>query len=318
MADVRWSWRLLRCGAFRLDGGGMFGMIPRTVWSRVVAPDERNRIPLQTNSLLLEREGMLVVVEAGIGNKQGPKERDIYAMEERSVLDALHEAGARPEDVSCVLVTHLHFDHAGGLTRTARAGEGEGPRLSFPNAEIVVQAREWEDARANRSTMHKTYLSDHLTPEVRERVRAVHGAEPLAAALARGCAAESGASALAGPTLGASVAVGFSFSEVRPGIDVFRVPGHTWGQQAIRFREPSGRWVVFVPDVMPTAWHAGGAYNLAYDVEPYVSMQMRALLLATAAREGWLLALDHDPGGAIFTVEAEADRPGAFRLVPAV
>ncbi len=303
----RWSWRLIRCGLFWLDGGGMFGIVPKALWSKLVTPDDRNRIPVQTNSLLLERDGKLVVIEVGNGDKFGPKERDIYSMEDRCVGSALREAGARPEDVSTVIVSHLHFDHAGGLTRRPRPGEPDRPALTFPNAEIVSQRQEWDDAVVNRSTMSRTYLPDHLTPEVRERLRLIDSPDPAVAIAARTGAAHAA---------GGAGASGFAATEVLPGIDVFRVPGHTWGQQAIRFTDTRGRVVVFTPDVMPTAAHAGAPYNMGYDVEPYVSMRVRMEFLEAARREKWLLAIDHEPGDAVRTVEA-GERPGQHRLEPA-
>lgn len=295
-----WSWRLMRCGAFRLDGGSMFGVVPRVVWEKASPPDDRNRIAVQTNALLLERDGRLVVIETGCGDKLAPKERDLYALEHRSVLDALHEAGARAQDVSSVIVSHLHFDHAGGLTRRPRAGEPDRPMLTFPNAEIIVQRQEWEDALANRSTMTRTYLKDHLTQEVAERVRLIDGPSPVTGA------------GQGGPTGFGR----FGFVEILPGVEVFRVPGHTWGQQAVRFTDPGGRTVVFTPDVMPTANHVGQAYNMAYDVEPFVSGQMRVRLLEAAAAGGWLLAIDHEPGRAVVAVEPDETRAGTYRLTP--
>ncbi len=281
-----------------LDGGAMFGVIPKPLWTRMVTPDERNRIPVQTNCLLLERGGEIVVVEVGNGDKFGVKERDIYGMEDRSILDALHEAGCRPEDVGTVIVTHLHFDHAGGLTRKARSGEGDSPQLTFPNARIVTQRREWEDAIANRSTMSKTYLREHLTEEVRERLTLVEGTAPP------------------DPLLEVEDVRGevFPGTEVLPGLEVARMPGHTWGQQAVRFRDAEGGTVVFVPDVMPTAHHASAAANMAYDVEPWVSMRMRMRLLHEASAQGWTLALDHEAGDAVFRVERDPSKPGAYSL----
>lgn len=294
---LTWNWRLLRCGAFRLDGGSMFGVVPRVVWSRLVQPDDRNRIPLQTNALLLERDGNIVVIELGIGDKFGPKERDIYAMEDRSVLRALDDAGCDPASVNAVILSHLHFDHAGGLTRLPRNGEGSEPVLAFPNARIVSQRQEWDDAMANRSTMHKTYLPSHLTPGVRERLALVDSPTP-------------------DPERGA----GLSFAPVPvaglEGIEVGRVPGHTWGQQAVRFTDPKGRTVVFTPDVMPTVNHVGAAYSMAYDVEAYVSMKMRSRLLNAAADHDWLLALDHEPGPPVVRVRRDAAKPGVFTLEP--
>jgi glyoxylase-like metal-dependent hydrolase (beta-lactamase superfamily II) len=272
----------------------MFGLIPKVVWSRWFPPsgdgaiDEANRMPLQQNALLLESGGRLVVVEAGIGDKMSPKEHAIYAQEmtpsgsPRSIHHALQEAGCRPEDVSAVLVTHLHFDHAGGLTRLAAPGaDPEKPLLTFPNAEVIVQRQEWEDALANRSTMNKTYLRNHLNEQVRERLRLVDGER-----------------------------------EVLPGISVIPVPGHTWGQQCIAVRASGGRTVVYCNDVMPTALHCRPTTNLSYDVEPYTSMLQRQKLLERAAAGGWTLVLDHEPGHAAFTARPEGER-GGFSLVAA-
>lgn len=299
-----WSWRLLRCGRFKLDGGAMFGILPKPVWTRLVEPDERNRIPLQCNSLLLERDGRLVLIETGIGDRTPDKLRDIYDLERRSVLDALREVDCRPEDVDHVVVTHLHFDHAGGLTRLPRAGESSDPKrppLSFPNARVVSQRVEWEDAKANRSTMHATYLPEHLTPEVEERLLLVDGAAPPT----------SDRDGLPSPDRW------FTFVEALPGIEVFRVPGHTWGQQAVKITRDDGRVMVYVPDVMPTVWHASPTANMAYDMEPYVSMLQRRALLELAAAEGWLLCLDHEPGeAAVFRVETDPEKPGRPRLTP--
>ena len=279
----------------------MFGLIPRIVWSKWFPPgviDEQNRMPLQTNALLLSSGGKLVVVEVGIGDKLSPKEHAMYTQEmqpsgpnagrPRAIHDALHEAGARPEDVSAVVCTHLHFDHAGGLTRLASpGGDPEKPVLTFPNAEIFTQKQEWEDALAGRSTMNKTYLRNHLNDEVRERVRLVEGEREL-------------------PVLPGV-----------PGVRVIPTPGHTWGQQVIAIDASvrgERRTVVFCSDVMPTARHCRPTTNLAYDVEPYTSMLERVKLLDRAADERWILVLDHEPGHAVFTVRRDTEKPGLHVL----
>lgn len=275
---MAWSIRLLRAGAFKLDAGCMFGLIPRVVWTRWLTPDDQNRMPLQQNCLLLERAGKLVVVEVGIGDKFDAKGRAMYEQDDRAIHDALDEVGCDPADVEAVVVTHLHFDHAGGLTRR-NGGDEAHPRLTFPNATIYVQQREWEDAIANKSTMNKTYLRNHLTDEVAERVHLVEGEQ-----------------------------------EVLPGIRVIPMAGHTWGQQGVLIEEARGRNVCFVPDVMPTRYHCRPTTNLSYDVEPYTSMLSRARMLQRAVDERWTLVLDHEHGHPVFTPLRDPEKPGAYLL----
>ncbi|MGD9689602.1 MAG: MBL fold metallo-hydrolase [Phycisphaerales bacterium] len=324
---VTYSWKLLRAGAFRLDGGSMFGLIPRVVWSRACPPDERGRMPVQHNCLILERTGPVgggrpgpkrIVIEAGTGDKLDARSRELFELEPRSVIDALGEIGCDPASIDATIVSHLHFDHAGGLTRLARPGEtpdwtgpascfagsrgDHGVKLTFPNAQVVCQKREWEDALANRSVMTRTYFVDHLLP-IRERVRLVDSPPPFAPGTTPDRDDMPRAPLEARET------------EVYPGVWVFRVPGHTWGQQAVRFAGPDGKSVVFTPDVMPTAWHVGQAYSLAYDVEPYTSSVSRHWFLSEAAERGWTLVLDHEPGNPVRTVRR--NDKGWFDLVEA-
>ena len=112
----------LRTGAFRLDGGGMFGLIPKPMWSQWITPDTENRIALATRSLLVESRDGLVLVEAGCGDKWTDRERAMYELERRTAVDALAELGVDPRDIAHVVLTHLHFDHAAGLTRSVAAG----------------------------------------------------------------------------------------------------------------------------------------------------------------------------------------------------
>ncbi len=270
---MSYRWTLLRAGAFRLDGGSMFGVVPKALWARLSPPDEDNRIPLQTNCLLLEGGGRRVLVETGYGAKWGDKDRAIFGMQDRSVLDALAELGVRPGDIDAVIVTHLHFDHAGGLTHLGDDGQAVS---SFPRAEVIVQRQEWEDALANRSTMTRTYLRSHLDP-VAAQLRLVDGEQ-----------------------------------EVLPGIHVWPMIGHTFGQQAVRFADAAGT-VCFPGDVMPTVSHVGAAYNMAYDILPYTNLQSKAALLARAAAEGWRLVIDHEPGRPVVRVLG-TEKPGQWRL----
>jgi glyoxylase-like metal-dependent hydrolase (beta-lactamase superfamily II) len=298
---VTYSWRLLRAGEFRLDGGSMFGLIPRSVWSRSVQADDKGRIAVQHNCLLLEGGGKRVLIEVGTGDKLDPKSRDLFALGDRWIGTALHEADCRPEDVNAVVVTHLHFDHAGALTRLPRSGEApewigqasgmagsrpdHGVCRTFSNATIFAQRREWEDALANKSVMTRTYFRDHLDP-VKDQLRLIESPPPFSPGIIPG----------RDDLPRAPLDLRETPLPGLPGISVFLAPGHTWGQQAIKFADTKGRTVVFTPDVMPTAAHLGATYNLAYDVEPYTSMLTRRWFLSEAADRGWLLVLDHEPG----------------------
>lgn len=297
----------------------MFGLVPRAVWSKTVPVDDRGRITVQHNCLLLERSGpgpgpKLILLETGSGDKMDPKNRDIFALENRSIIDALQEVNCRPEDIGAVAVTHLHFDHAGGLTRLCRPGEKPdwmptptsggppgGVKLTFPSAKVYAQAREWNDALANRSVMTRTYFRDHLDP-IQNQIELIESPRPFPL----GFIPDRDSPPLA--------PVNLRSTEILPGISVFLVPGHTWGQQAIAFTDTQGRAVVFTPDVMPTVNHLGAAYSLGYDVEPYTSMVSRRWFLDEAARGQWLLVLDHERGNPCCRVKTNSK--GWFDLEP--
>ena len=166
---------------------------------------------------------------------------------------------------------------------------------------IIAQRREWENALVNRSVMTRTYYRDHLEP-IREQLRLIESPLPF----------PSGHIPDRGELPRSSVVN--RQTEVLPGVFVFLTPGHTWGQQAVRFVDDRGRNIVFVPDVMPTVHHLGQAYNLAYDVEPYTSMCTRRWLLEEAVLNDWLLVLDHEPGNPLQRVRR--DGKGWYELLP--
>jgi glyoxylase-like metal-dependent hydrolase (beta-lactamase superfamily II) len=306
---ISYPWKLLRAGPLKLDGGGMFGVIPRVVWSKLLPPDEVNRVTLSHNCLLLDApDGSNILIESGTGDKLDAKMRNIFGLTDRTIREAVSEVSS-VEKVRHVIVSHLHFDHAGGLTRRARDGEradwtdpstGLGVVRTFGDAEIVVQRREWQDALANNSVMTRTYYRDHLEP-IRQQVRTVDSPLPFAPA-------ESPSRAQPPET-----PLSERLTEVLPGISVFLVPGHTWGQQAVLFSDDRGRRIVFTPDLMPTVHHVGAAYSLSYDVEPYTSMLTRRWFLQEAANNDWLLALDHEPSNPLQRVRRD-DR-GWYKLI---
>ncbi|MCA9279632.1 MAG: MBL fold metallo-hydrolase [Phycisphaeraceae bacterium] len=293
-------WQLLRAGRFSLDAGSMMGLIPRVVWEKSVPIDDRHRVQLQHNCIYAENTDAdgnthRVLIETGTGNKLDAKMRKIFALQDRWVGDALAEIGVACESITDVVVSHLHFDHAGGLTRLCKDNESPdwvGPgsdgaeinvKRSFPNARVHTQQREWDDAIANRSVMTRTYYRDHLEPiETQVVLHDSHRPFPAGLPIDRDMK----------PRLSAM----HRTTEVLPGVRVLQTPGHTWGQQAVLFDDDAGNTIVFTPDVMPTRWHCGAAYSLAYDVEPYTSMISKSWLLAEAAKHNWVLVLDHEPG----------------------
>jgi glyoxylase-like metal-dependent hydrolase (beta-lactamase superfamily II) len=227
---------------------------------------------------LLRRGDELALIETGFGDKWSDKDRQIYCLQQRTILDALREAGVEPPDVKYVIVSHLHFDHAAGLTHLNDAGEAV---CSFPSAKLFAQKTEWEDALANKSTMTRTYLRDHLDP-IRKGLELIDGE-----------------------------------AQLLPGIHVWPLPGHTWGQQGIRFRDNNGV-VAFIGDVMPTTNHVGLAFSLGYDMMPYQNMVTKKATLERAVKEHWRIALDHEPGDApVVTVEPNPEKPGQYKLLPA-
>jgi glyoxylase-like metal-dependent hydrolase (beta-lactamase superfamily II) len=269
--------RFLTTGAFRLDGGGMFGLIPKTMWSNWTEADADNRIALATRSLLVETRDGLVLVEAGCGDKWTDKERAMYALAPRTAVDALTEIGVDPRDIAHVVLTHLHFDHAAGLTR-----EDACTLVPvFPNARVHVQRTEWNDALANKSTMTRTYLRTHLEP-IADAVELYDGA---ASPLDR--------------------------------IALIPTPGHTWGHQSALVlpdrSDASSPPVLFAGDACPTIHHAHPAASLGYDMLAYDAMLSKREILGRAAREGWLVALDHDP---LYACARAIEHDGRVALQP--
>src|SRR5205823_3677854 len=149
-------------GSFRLDGGAMHGVVPKTLWSKLVSCDERNRIEYSTRCLVIEGRGHHVLIETGNGDKFSPKLKDIYGIDhDRAVGDGLREVGLLPDAIDVVVMTHLHFDHSGGTTRHTSGG---GVEPVFRGARHVVQSREWEDATRPHERNRASYLAENVFP----------------------------------------------------------------------------------------------------------------------------------------------------------
>ncbi len=252
----------LDAGLVRLDGGAMFGVVPKPLWSKRIEPDDRNRIPLAMRCLLVETAGRLVLVDDGLGNKESDKFRQIYGVENEGtptrLEDSLREAGFAPGDVDVVVNTHLHFDHAGGNTVLEPDG---AVRPAFPNARYVVRRGEWEVAHLDNERIRASYLPASF--------------EPLVAADVVELVEED--------------------REVAPGVRVVRTPGHTAHHQSVRVDLGSGETLFYLADLVPTTAHVPLSWIMGYDLEPLVTLESKRRVLGRAAKEGWLLVFEHDP-----------------------
>ena len=268
----------LDAGALKLDGGAMFGVVPKTLWQKRLPADELNRIRFAMRCLLVETPDALVLIDNGIGNKEDAKFTDIYAVENdasdgsRTRLEqSLRAAGFTPDDVDVVIDTHLHFDHAGG--NTYHDAEGQ-VRLTFPKARYVVQKGELDWAhRANERT-RASYFDRNYDPVMAAgRLDLLEG-----------------------------------IVEVLPGVEVRPTPGHTPFHQSVVLRS-GGQTACFLADVCPTSAHLPLPWIMGYDVEPLVTLESKRALFDQAHREGWLLVFEHDPEIAWGRLEYQDRKP---------
>jgi glyoxylase-like metal-dependent hydrolase (beta-lactamase superfamily II) len=247
---------VLSDGTFALDGGAMFGVVPRVLWEKTDPPDEKNRITLGLNVALVQTAGRRVLVDAGMGDKWSEKEVRMYRIDRsRSLLGGLREHGLRPEDVDVVVNTHLHCDHAGGNTvwRDGRAVP------AFPNARYVVQRGEWEDAQSAHERNRASYIEANYRPlEESGQLDLVEGE-----------------------------------AEVAPGVRVVPVGGHTTHHQMVVV-QGGGQALVVPTDLLPTASHLPLAFVMGYDLFPVATLEAKRRLLRRVVDEGWWVVFYHD------------------------
>jgi glyoxylase-like metal-dependent hydrolase (beta-lactamase superfamily II) len=252
----------IQAGGQRLDGGAMFGVVPKPLWERRLAADERNRIPLGMRCLLIEHEAGPIVVDTGAGNKETEKFYEIYGVENRgadgrtALEDGLRAVGIAPESVALVINTHLHFDHAGGNTWRDRGGE---LRLTFPNARYVVQRGEYDYATHTNERTAASYFAPNFVPvHERGRLDLVEGDR-----------------------------------EIVRGVRVIRTPGHVPHHQSILL-ESGGERAIFLGDLVPTQHHLPLPWIMGYDVEPLVTLETKRRILRQVVDERWLAIFEHD------------------------
>jgi len=255
-------------GRFGLDGGAMFGIVPKPLWSQRIAPDDENRIPLAMRCLLLDGPDRLILIDTGIGDTfAGTKYQDIYAVNQNdgTLDERLAELGFARSDVTDVILTHLHFDHCGGSTRRA---EGEKFSVTFPNATYHVQKAHWEWATDANPKEDASFVNVTFRPlEDSGQLRLVEGASTLF-----------------------------------PGVSVEVVHGHTEAQQVVKVTD-SDTSLVYVADLLPTTHHLGPAWTMAYDVRPLKTIDEKAAFLERAVDAEWNLFFEHDPDVAVADVE---------------
>ena len=265
---------------FRLDGGMMFGTVPRVMWERWAAPDHRNRVPVAARSMLVRGRDAagkpaLVLVDTGLGGLAADARfRDLYGVTDPPwrLLTELAALGVAPEAVTHVVLTHLHFDHAGGAVR----GVGGGARPTFPAARYLVHGGELAYARAPDRRSQASYRAATW--------------EPLAAA------------GVLEPVAGER--------EVIPGLWLRAAPGHTDYHQVVTVTG-GGRTLLFTADLFPFAAHLKPHYVPALDVDPRRTMTTRGRYLERIAAERWLLLFQHDAAHDFAQIDAEGGISGA-------
>ncbi|HVU53008.1 MAG TPA: MBL fold metallo-hydrolase [Polyangia bacterium] len=256
LGDARLT--MVNGGNFRLDGGAMHGVVPKTLWSKLVSCDAQNRCEYTTRCLLVEVGGRRLLVETGNGDKFPAKLKDIYGIDhDRSIGDALGEVGLEPASIDTVVMTHLHFDHAGGTTRKTASGALEPV---FKRAKHVVQRLEWEDATHPHERNRASYLGENIGPLSDAGLLQLVDGE----------------------------------AEIAPGVRVLPTPGHTRGHQSVLIGAEGGPRALFLGDVVPTAVHTRLPWVMAYDLDPARTLETKRALFRRALEESWLLLWGHD------------------------
>jgi glyoxylase-like metal-dependent hydrolase (beta-lactamase superfamily II) len=249
--------RHIHAGDFCLDGGAMFGVVPKLLWEKKSAPDSRNRIRLAANSLLVRAHEKNVLIETGNGTKWTPKLRDIYGIQEGDpLIENLAAFGVRPDQIDLVINTHLHFDHAGGNTKFLNGKAVP----TFPNARYIVQAAEIAHAANPTERDRASYFEEDFLPiQQSAQWQAVSGD-----------------------------------AEMLPGISAVRIPGHNADIQAIKLTG-GGKTIFFVADLFPTRHHLSLPWIMAYDLYPLQTLETKRKWIKTIVRENWIVVFGHDP-----------------------
>jgi len=263
---------------FRLDGGAMFGVVPKVLWNKLSPADQANRVLLNCNLLVIETPSHRVLVETGMGHRWDEKEKERYALESLVEPDQpLAPIGLKAQDIDAVIISHLHFDHAGGATYVK---DGEVVP-TFPKARYYAQSGEWEFAHNANARARASYRPDDFDPLLK------HGQLVL----------------VEGDT------------EVVPGVWVKLTGGHTSHHQVVQF-ESEDKTGVFFADIMPTRSHVSPPWVMGYDHYPLASCDAKSEWLANAAAGNWLAVFDHEPGVPWGHIHCDKDGKYSFEPLP--
>lgn len=258
----------IETGRFALDGGAMFGVVPKNLWSRTNPADEQNRIDMALRALLIQGNGMNILVDTGMGNKYDEKTKSIYKLDNSkfTLLDSLKTKGLGPNDITDIIQTHLHFDHCGGLVHQDAAGN---LLPTFPNAKVYVQKENLAWARKPTEKDRASYLK--------------HDWEPI---VAEGMIEELD-----------------GHGEIFPGIELLIFNGHTRAQQLPHIYDGE-KHVFFCADLMPTKAHIAFPYIMGYDNFPLTTLEEKKKLIPQMYEEKWLLFFEHDPESALTKIDS--------------
>lgn len=257
-------------GHFGLDGGAMFGIVPKPLWERTNPADERNRIELAARCLLIHGQERRILVDTGLGGKFDRKREEIFKVRrpDGGLKGALVRRGIRPEQITDVILTHLHFDHCGGTTEEL---DGE-LQLAFPEAVHHVQRRNWNWAHHPTDKDAGSYRREDFSPlEGSDQLHLVDGS-----------------------------------GELFPGIHLVVLEGHTAAMQLVQIEGPEAT-LLYVADLVPTLAHLRWPYIMGYDNQPLVTLAEKRQLLPQAAAESWVVVFEHDPGCAAALLRQEGD-----------
>ena len=271
----------IQAGGQKLDGGAMFGVVPKPLWEKRIPADERNRIQLGMRCLLIEHPSGLILIDTGAGNKEDEKFKNIYGLENeggdgRTMLeDGLREVGVEPKEITLVINTHLHFDHAGGNTFIGESGKVQ---LTFPNATYIVRRGEYDYAMHTNERTAASYFERNFMPvEAAEKFELVAREKTIV-----------------------------------KGIRVIPTPGHTPFHQSVLI-ESGGERAFYLGDLVPTHAHLPLPWIMGYDVEPLTTLETKRRILKQAVEEKWLMIFEHDATVAWGRVEHDGK---AYHVVP--